>query len=46
MALRSIWNATIAFAGVFVPIKVHSATEGRRVHFQGGVRHVCPAIAG
>ena len=27
MALRSIWNGTIAFAGVFVPVKVHSATE-------------------
>jgi len=33
MALRSIWNGTIAFAGVFVPIKVHSATEDRSVHF-------------
>ena len=33
MALRSIWNGTIAFAGVFVPIKVHSATEDQAVHF-------------
>jgi DNA end-binding protein Ku len=33
MALRSIWNGTIAFAGVFVPIKVHSATEDLSVHF-------------
>jgi DNA end-binding protein Ku len=33
MALRSIWNGTIAFAGVFVPVKVHSATENRSVHF-------------
>jgi DNA end-binding protein Ku len=33
MALRSIWNGTIAFAGVFVPIKVHSATEDKTVHF-------------
>ena len=33
MALRSIWNGTIAFAGVFVPIKVHSATEDHAVHF-------------
>jgi DNA end-binding protein Ku len=33
MALRSIWNGTIAFAGVFVPIKVHSATENKTVHF-------------
>ena len=36
MALRSIWNATIAFAGVFVPIKAHSATEDRRVPFKEG----------
>jgi DNA end-binding protein Ku len=33
MALRSIWNGTIAFAGVFVPVKVHSATEDKGVHF-------------
>jgi DNA end-binding protein Ku len=33
VALRSIWNGTIAFAGVFVPIKVHSATEDKTVHF-------------
>src|SRR5918997_556782 len=33
MALRSIWNGTIAFGGVFVPIKLHSATEDRSVHF-------------
>src|SRR3954447_3615806 len=33
MALRSIWNGTIAFGGVFVPIKVHSATEDKTVHF-------------
>jgi DNA end-binding protein Ku len=33
MALRSIWNGTVAFAGVAVPIKVHSATEDRTVHF-------------
>jgi DNA end-binding protein Ku len=33
MALRSIWNGTIAFAGVFVPIKVHSGTEDKTVHF-------------
>jgi len=33
MALRSIWNGTIAFAGVFVPVKVHSATEDKTVHF-------------
>src|SRR3954447_2460138 len=33
MALRSIWNGTIAFGGVFVPVKVLSATEDRTVHF-------------
>jgi DNA end-binding protein Ku len=33
MTLRSIWNGTIAFGGVFVPVKVHSATEDRTVHF-------------
>src|SRR3954453_13250565 len=33
MALRSIWNGTIAFSGVFVPVKVHSATEDKTVHF-------------
>jgi len=32
-APRSIWNGTIGFAGVFVPIKVHSATEDKSVHF-------------
>src|SRR5919202_3834061 len=33
MALRSIRNGTIAFGGVFVPVKVHSATEDKTVHF-------------
>ena len=33
MALRSIWNGTIAFGGVFVPVKVHSATESKTVSF-------------
>jgi DNA end-binding protein Ku len=51
MALRSIWNGTIAFAGVFVPVKVHSATEDRTVHFhevhvddQARIEHkrICP----
>jgi DNA end-binding protein Ku len=32
-APRSIWNGTIAFGGVYVPVKVHSATEDRTVHF-------------
>ena len=30
---RSIWNGTIAFGLITVPIKVHSATEDRSVHF-------------
>jgi non-homologous end joining protein Ku len=33
VALKSIWNGTIAFGGVYVPVKVHSATEDRTVHF-------------
>jgi len=31
---RSIWNGTIAFGLVTVPIKVHSATESKTVHFR------------
>lgn len=31
---RSIWNGTIAFGLVNVPIKLHSATESRTVHFR------------
>jgi DNA end-binding protein Ku len=30
---RSIWNGTITFGLISVPIKVHSATEDRSVHF-------------
>src|SRR3954447_19663414 len=30
---KSIWNGTIAFGGVYVPVKVHSATESKTVHF-------------
>ena len=30
---RSIWNGTISFGRVAVPIKVHSATEDKSVHF-------------
>ncbi len=33
MVPRSIWNGTISFGLVSVPIKVHSATEDRTVHF-------------
>jgi DNA end-binding protein Ku len=34
MPPRSIWNGTIAFGLVAVPIKVYSATESRTVHFR------------
>jgi DNA end-binding protein Ku len=33
MAPRSIWNGTIAFGLVTVPVKVYSATESKTVHF-------------
>ena len=32
-APRSIWNGTVALGAIAVPIKVHSATEDRTVHF-------------
>jgi DNA end-binding protein Ku len=31
---RSIWNGTVAFGLVSVPIKVYSATESKTVHFR------------
>src|SRR5918994_7877009 len=31
---RSIWNGTIVFGLVAVPIKVHSATDNKTVHFR------------
>jgi DNA end-binding protein Ku len=34
MPPRSIWNGTITFGLVAVPIKVHSATESKTVHFR------------
>jgi DNA end-binding protein Ku len=34
MAPRSIWNGTIAFGLVAVPVKVFSATESKTVHFR------------
>jgi DNA end-binding protein Ku len=34
MPPRSIWNGTIAFGLVAVPIKVYSATESKTVHFR------------
>jgi DNA end-binding protein Ku len=33
VAARSIWNGTIAFGVVAVPIKLYSATETKTVHF-------------
>jgi DNA end-binding protein Ku len=30
---RSIWNGTITFGLIAVPVKVHSATEDRSIHF-------------
>jgi DNA end-binding protein Ku len=48
---RSIWNGTIAFGLVAVPIKVYSATESKTVHFrevhakdEGKIEHrrICP----
>jgi DNA end-binding protein Ku len=34
MAPRSIWNGTIAFGLVAVPVKVYSATESHTIHFR------------
>ncbi|MGB0120437.1 MAG: Ku protein [Solirubrobacterales bacterium] len=34
MALRSIWNGTISFGLVKVPIKLYSATESRTIRFR------------
>jgi DNA end-binding protein Ku len=34
MARRSIWNGTISFGLINVPVKVFSATEDRTVHFR------------
>ena len=33
MAPRSIWNGTIAFGLVNVPVKVYTATESKSIHF-------------
>jgi DNA end-binding protein Ku len=49
---RSIWNGSVAFGLVTVPVKVYSATESRTVHFHevhhvdgGRIEHrrICPA---
>src|SRR3954469_15854397 len=34
MAARSLWNGAIGFGLVNVPVKVHSATESKSVHFR------------
>ena len=34
MAPRSIWNGTITFGLVNVPVKLYSATESKTVHFR------------
>jgi DNA end-binding protein Ku len=34
MAPRSIFNATVSFAGINVPVKLHSATENKTVGFR------------
>jgi DNA end-binding protein Ku len=33
MPPRSIWNGTVAFGAVAVPVKLYSATESKTVHF-------------
>jgi DNA end-binding protein Ku len=52
---RSIWNGTIVFGLVAVPIKVYSATESKTVHFRevhakdgSGIEHrrICPKHRG
>jgi DNA end-binding protein Ku len=51
MAPRSLWNGTIAFGLVAVPVKVYTATESSTVHFRevhakdaGRIEHrrICP----
>src|SRR5919112_516512 len=34
MAARSIWNGTVAFGLMSVPVKLHTATEPKTVHFR------------
>jgi DNA end-binding protein Ku len=34
MAARSIWNGTVAFGLMSVPVKLHTATESKTVHFR------------
>ena len=51
MAPRSLWNGSIAFGLVTVPVKVYTATDSRSVHFRevhakdgGKIEHrrICP----
>src|SRR4051812_13380912 len=51
MAPRSLWNGSIAFGLVTVPVKVYTATESKTVHFRevhakdgGRIEHrrICP----
>src|SRR5215213_7860927 len=51
MAPRSLWNGSIAFGLVTVPVKVYTATESKTVHFRevhakdgGKIEHrrICP----
>ena len=51
MAPRSLWNGSIAFGLVTVPVKVYTATESKSVHFRevhakdgGNIEHrrICP----
>jgi len=34
MAARSIWNGTLAFGEVAIPVKLFPATQSRRIHFR------------
>lgn len=34
MAARSLWNGTLTFGGVAIPVKLFAATEDRRIHFR------------
>ncbi len=34
MAARSLWNGTIAFGEVAIPVKLFAATEDHRIHFR------------
>jgi DNA end-binding protein Ku len=40
---RSLWNGTIAFGLVRVPVKLHSATESKRIAFKE--RHAADGAA-